>query len=203
MSSVKDAAFGVWKAFATREPDIIREVLTEDARWVAPPRNATQVALGLATDMLETREGIVTFLSKDFGRLFLSVSDMSFTKVIAEGQTVVFEQRLRATITEGREYDNRYCWVFEMDGKRVREIREYMDTLAGQRMIFGDAPARQRGSRGARHQVHKRTTPLFSGLMLLTSISTRARTRAPAWIRSTASCLPIVNRKAWCTPLQT
>ena len=26
-----------------------------------------------------------------------------------------------------------------MEGERVREIREYMDTLAGQRLIFGDA----------------------------------------------------------------
>ena len=45
-TSVKEAAAGVWRAFASRDPETIRAVLTEDARWISPADNATQVALG-------------------------------------------------------------------------------------------------------------------------------------------------------------
>lgn len=56
---------------------------------------------------------------------------------------MVFELRMRARLANGRHDDNRYCWVFEMDGSRVSEIREYMDTYGGHRLIFaGDPPGK-------------------------------------------------------------
>ena len=139
--STKDAAISVWQAFASREPESIRNVLSDDCAWSAPPNNATQVALGLQADMLETREGIISFLVDHFRRLFPEGARFEFTKVVADGDTVVFEQRMRATTVNGRSYDNRYCWVFEMEGPRVRRIREYMDTHGGYAMLFGaEAP---------------------------------------------------------------
>jgi ketosteroid isomerase-like protein len=138
MSDTKKAAFAVWSAFASRNADKIREVLTEDVKWIAPVGNATQVALGLPSDFLETREGIVAFLVQHFRRLFPEGGKFEFTNVVAEGNTVIFEQRMTAETINGRCYDNRYCWIFEMDGKRVHRIREYMDTYAGYRMIFAD-----------------------------------------------------------------
>lgn len=141
-ASAKESAAGVWKAFASRDPDIIRSVLTEDATWIAPQHNATQVALGLATDLLETREGIVSFLIEHFRRLFPQGLTSDFTRVVAEGDIVVFEQRLTGPTINGRDYDNRYCWIFEMDGTRVRRIHEYMDTFRGYRLIFGDETPR-------------------------------------------------------------
>ena len=141
-TSAKDRAAGVWKAFASRDADTIRAALTEDVVWTAPERNATQVALGLPVDMLETRDGIVTFLIEHVRKLFPQGAQFEFTTVIAEGETVVFEQRMRASTVNGRDYDNRYCWIFEMEGARVRRIREYMDTFRGYQMIFGDEPPR-------------------------------------------------------------
>src|SRR5216683_234393 len=93
-ASVKESAAGVWKAFASRDPETIRAVLTGDATWIAPERNATQVALGLAVDMLESRDGIIAFLVDHFRKLFPQGAQFEFTKVIAEGDTVVFEQRM-------------------------------------------------------------------------------------------------------------
>jgi len=142
MSDTKKAAFAVWSAFASRHADKIREVLTEDVKWLAPVGNATQVALGLPSDFLETREGIVAFLEQHFRRLFPEGAKFEFTNVVTEGSTVIFEQRMMARTVNGRPYDNRYCWIFEMDGTRVRRIREYMDTYGGHRMIFGDEEPR-------------------------------------------------------------
>jgi ketosteroid isomerase-like protein len=141
-TSARDAAAQAWKAFASRDPEVIRAALTEDATWTAPARNATQVALGLPIDLLDSREGIILFLVSHFRKLFPHGAEFEFTKIIAEGDVVVFEQRMRATTINGRQYDNRYCWVFEMEGARVRRIREYMDTFGGYRMIFGDETPR-------------------------------------------------------------
>ncbi|MFE9068459.1 hypothetical protein [Streptomyces violaceusniger] len=40
-----------WKAFASHDADQISAVLTEDAEWLAPPGNATAVALDRASHM--------------------------------------------------------------------------------------------------------------------------------------------------------
>jgi ketosteroid isomerase-like protein len=142
MSDTKKAAFAVWSAFASRDAHKIREVLTDDVKWLAPAGNATQVALGLPSDFLETREGIVAFVAQHFRRLFPEGAKFEFTNVVAEDSNVVFEQRMMATIVNRRPYDSRCCWIFEMVGTRVRRIREYMDTHGGHRMIFGDEAPR-------------------------------------------------------------
>ena len=138
MTEAKQAAIAAWQAFSSRDPDRIRAVLTEGAKWIAPPDNATQLMLGLDRDFTESREGIIAFLTKHFRRGFLDGAKFEFTKVIAEGDTVMFEQRMSGVACNQKFYDNRYCWVFEMEGGRVREMREYMDTYAGHRQIFGE-----------------------------------------------------------------
>lgn len=143
MTDTRAAAMAVWQAFGSRDPEQIRAVLTEDAQWIAPPDNATAVALGSSAEDILTVDGIIHFLTVEFRKLFPDGADFQFTKVVVEGSTAVFEQRMRAKTANGRDYDNRYCWVFEMEGTRVRRMREYMDTHNGYRMIFGDEPARK------------------------------------------------------------
>lgn len=58
---------------------------------------------------------------------------------IADGDSVIFELRMRATLANGRPYDNEYCFIFELVGERVRRIREYIDTKEGHAQIFGDS----------------------------------------------------------------
>jgi ketosteroid isomerase-like protein len=47
---------------------------------------------------------------------------------IAEGEYVLVESRGENATPDGRTYNNRYCWVCRIDGGKLREIREYMDT---------------------------------------------------------------------------
>ena len=56
---------------------------------------------------------------------------------------VIVEERLQATLFNGRYYDNDYCFVFELEDGLITVMREYMDTAKGFRMIFGkEADAR-------------------------------------------------------------
>jgi ketosteroid isomerase-like protein len=57
----------------------------------------------------------------------------------ADGDTVVVEMTLSATLANGRHYRNGYCFIHKLKDERVVEIREFMDTYNGHRMTFGDA----------------------------------------------------------------
>lgn len=46
----------------------------------------------------------------------------------------VAEWRLQATLIDGREYDQYYCWLFDFEDGLIVEVREYIDTAYGQRM---------------------------------------------------------------------
>lgn len=138
----KQAALGVWRAFSTRDAARIREVLTADAEWLAPAGNATAVALGGPAHMVGAG-AIADFIARDFGRLFVRDVAIAVSGVFADGNVVVFEQRLSATLVNGRAYDNLYCFVFEMVDRRARRIREYMDTAKGFEMVFGGEAPRQ------------------------------------------------------------
>ena len=136
----KEAALAVWRAFATRDAERIRAVLTDDAEWRAPARNATAVALGVSDHMVGA-DAIVQFILEDYPRLFSNGMRIEPISLTAEDERVVFEQRQSATLANGRDYALDYVFIFEMQGGRVRRIREYMDTKNGYDQVFGPMPA--------------------------------------------------------------
>lgn len=144
--SPKDTVTSLYAAYASGDPQRIADLLHEDVVWVAPPGNATQVALGLghAADAGAPRgsndlgrELIVQFMAHNFARLFRDVRN-EFRSIVAEGPLVIAEHRLSAVLPNGRTYVNDYCFAYEVHEGRVREIREYMDTRGGWAQVFGD-----------------------------------------------------------------
>ena len=136
-NATKDIVKNAWKAFATRDAAQIEAVFTPDAKWFAPPGNATGVALGY-TEFVLDRATIVRFLSRELMTLFVSDVAVTFTSLIADGATAVLENRFQATLSNGRHYDNDYCFVIEVKDGRIHRMREYMDTQRGFRLIFGE-----------------------------------------------------------------
>ena len=45
----------------------------------------------------------------------------------------------KATLANGRHYDNDYCFVIETRDGRSHRMREYLDTQRGFQCIFGDS----------------------------------------------------------------
>ncbi|WP_246731487.1 nuclear transport factor 2 family protein [Methylocapsa sp. S129] len=134
----KRAVMATWKAFASRDPAEIAAMFTEDAQWFAPPGNATAIALN-ATHHMMGKAKIVHFIAVDFGKLFSRDVKVDFAGFYGDGNVVVVEQRLQATLSNGAPYDNDYCFVLELEDGRIRRVREYMDTAKGHRMIFAAA----------------------------------------------------------------
>ncbi|MEJ7635252.1 nuclear transport factor 2 family protein [Aeromicrobium sp.] len=123
-----------WRIFASGDVDRISDTFTPDAQWLAPPRNATAVALGVPHHMIGAQE-IGAFLANEFPRLFVKDVEVDFTNIVAAGSTVVVEETMSATLADGSDYVNDYCLIFELDGDRIRRVREYMDTARGNRQV--------------------------------------------------------------------
>ena len=127
-----------WRAFAGHDADQIAAVFTEDAEWVAPPGNATAIALDAPSHMVG-RKAIARFLAEDFPRLFVRDVAVTFHGIHAYGERVIVEETMTAVLANGNHYANDYCLVFELRDGLIHRVREYMDTARGHRMIFGEA----------------------------------------------------------------
>lgn len=134
----KDIVVDAWRAFASHDPARIAACFTPDAQWLAPEGNATAVALDYTHHMIG-RDAIVHFLTVAFPTLFVADVSVEFLGIYADGQTVVVEERMQATLPSGRHYNNAYCFVFVLEGERIALVREYMDTTRGWACVFGES----------------------------------------------------------------
>lgn len=136
MTSPKDIVLNAWKIFSSRDLMRIAALFTDDAEWIAPKGNATAVALD-HTDHMIGAQAIARFIAQEMHRMFSDV-DIAFRGVYADGDVVIVEERMRATLAGGARYENDYCFVFTVAGGKIREVREYMDTRKGWQMVFGE-----------------------------------------------------------------
>ncbi|WP_026202856.1 nuclear transport factor 2 family protein [Bradyrhizobium sp. WSM2793] len=134
MSSPRDIVLNAWKIFSTRDAERIAALFTDDAEWIAPKGNATAVALD-HTDHMVGPHQIARFIAQEMHRMFSNI-DIAFRGVYADGDVVIVEERMRATLVGGKPYENDYCFVFTVAGDRIRQVREYMDTRKGWQMVF-------------------------------------------------------------------
>jgi uncharacterized protein len=114
-------------------------MIAASTEWLAPPGNATALALD-GPHHLIGRERIVTFLTAEFATVFVAGVSIGFRGLYADGDVVVVEVRLQATLAHGGHYDNDYCFIFEMENGLIKRIREYMDTQRGA-VMFGSSAA--------------------------------------------------------------
>ena len=145
----KQHVIDMWKAFATRDAAQIRKYFKEDAVWIAPHNNATAIALN-APSGFTSAEAIARFIANDVSKIFARDVTIDFKGIHAVGNVVIVEERMQATLSSGRHYDNDYCFVFELEDGLITVMREYMDTAKGFRMIFGEeGGARMQGAGAA------------------------------------------------------
>ena len=136
MSSPREIVLNAWKTFSSRDALRIAALFTDDAEWIAPKGNATAVALD-HTDHMVGAGQIARFIAQEMHKMFSNI-DIAFRGVYADGDVVIVEERMRATLPGGKPYENDYCFVFTVAGDKIREVREYMDTRRGWRMVFGE-----------------------------------------------------------------
>ena len=101
----------------------VRAILTEDATWIPQVRDIP------GAGEYRGRDVIVDVFLAPIRSVFADGSPRNEILSIASGGSLVMlESHGTGSLADGRPYDNRYAWAFEVREGKVAAIREYMDS---------------------------------------------------------------------------
>lgn len=101
----------------------VRALLTEDAAWVPQARDMP------GAGSYRGRNVIVDEFLKPIRGLFAKGSPRNRILSMASNDSLVLaETHGTGNLSDGRPYDNRYAWAFEVRAGQVAMIREYLDS---------------------------------------------------------------------------
>lgn len=121
--------------FAAANPDsdardraLFTASLAEDARWVVTGQYSWS----------RTFTGKEAILNDLHGHVRTRLRDRTRTvahRFIADGDVVVVEAKGDNVTREGVRYDNDYCLVFRLEDGKIKEIREYCDSILTEKAL--------------------------------------------------------------------
>src|ERR1700730_3329326 len=94
--------------------------MSDEVSWLIPG-NVPNVS-GLKRGKDEVRK----FVS-GIGQTFPQGPQTEIRKTYSAGDAVIVELTNRGKVFNGKDYENEYCFVFELEGGKIRRIREYVD----------------------------------------------------------------------------
>lgn len=124
----KQLMMAAFAALAQGNTAYLHKLIAEDCRWTVlgtTPWSGTYVG----------KQAIENFLGSVDDRFtgpFVATAD----RFIAEGDYMVVQFHGQATTTEGRPYNNVYCWVCRMSDGQLRELTEYGDSQLAMTTLF-------------------------------------------------------------------
>ena len=102
--------------------------LADDARWVVTGQYSWSRTFTGKASILRDLHGHVRSLLVDPARTIAE-------RFIADGDIVVVEARGNNLTKTGVRYDNEYCLVFRLENGKIREIREYCDSVLTEKAL--------------------------------------------------------------------
>jgi ketosteroid isomerase-like protein len=111
--------------------DDLLDHLTDDVTWWIQKASPT-------AGLYEGKAGVKRLFSIDTP-IFTAALEVKIVRMVSEGDTVVAEAEIKSKNKNGKEYVNQYSfWMDIRDGKICR-VREYLDTLYAQQVLFDPA----------------------------------------------------------------
>jgi uncharacterized protein len=101
----------------------VRALLTEDAAWIPQARDMP------GAGEYRGRNVVVDEFLKPIRGLFAKGSPSNrILSMASNGSLVLVETHGTGNLRDGRPYDNRYAWAFEIRAGQIALIREYLDS---------------------------------------------------------------------------
>ncbi|MCP3459877.1 nuclear transport factor 2 family protein [Bradyrhizobium sp. CCGUVB23] len=125
---------------AARDRALFIESLADDAKWVVTGQYSWSRTFAGRDAILNDLHGHVRSRLVDRTRTVAH-------RFIADGDFVVVEAKGDNVTKEGIRYDNDYCLVFRIEDGRIKEIREYCDSVLTEKALgpFPEAASRAAG----------------------------------------------------------
>ncbi|WP_454617293.1 nuclear transport factor 2 family protein [Bradyrhizobium cenepequi] len=120
---------------AARDRALFTASLAEDATWTVTGQYSWSRTFHGKQSILNDLHGHVRSLLAERART-------SAHRFIADGDHVVVEAKGDNVTKQGIRYDNDYCLVFRLEDGKIKEIREYCDSVLTEKAL-GQFPASQ------------------------------------------------------------
>lgn len=112
---------GIFAEISKGNLEPLIDAMAEDMKW-------TWMGTGRWCHTFEGKKSVVNELLAAVKETLSESFEVIPHNFIAEGDHVVIEHSGRNTTSDGRPYNNSYCWVCRFADGRLCELREYMDT---------------------------------------------------------------------------
>lgn len=122
---------------AARDRALFTASLAEDAKWVVTGQYSWSRTFSGKEAILNDLHGYVRTRLRDRTRTVAH-------RFIADSDMVVVEAKGDNVTPEGVRYDNDYCLVFRFENGKIKEIREYCDSILTEKALgpFPEASVR-------------------------------------------------------------
>lgn len=111
-----------------REKSLFMATLADDATWTVTGQYSWSRTFTGKLSILNDLHGHVRSRLVERGRTIAR-------RIIADGDVVVVEAKGHNLTKAGERYDNDYCLVFRFDGGKIKEVREYCDSVLTERAL--------------------------------------------------------------------
>lgn len=118
---------------AVREKSLLVANLADDAIWTVTGQYSWSRTFTGKPSIMNDLHGHVRSRLVERGRTIAN-------RFIADGDIVAVEAKGSNLTKQGQRYDNDYCLVFRFDGGRIKEVREYCDSVLTEKAL-GPFPA--------------------------------------------------------------
>jgi ketosteroid isomerase-like protein len=111
--------------------DDLLDHLTDDVTWWIQKASPT-------AGLYEGKAGVKRLFSIDTP-IFTAALEVTIVRMVSEGDTVVAEAEIKSKNKHGKEYVNQYSFWMDIRGGKICRVREYLDTLYAQQVLFDPA----------------------------------------------------------------
>jgi ketosteroid isomerase-like protein len=117
----KELVAKTWEAFAKGDIKTAFANMSDEISWLIPGN------LPNLSGMKKGKNGILEF-ARNAAKTFPNGLKSEVRRVYGDGDAVIVEMTNRGKLANGRDYENEYCFVFEIEAGKIRRVREYVDT---------------------------------------------------------------------------
>jgi ketosteroid isomerase-like protein len=117
----KQLVLNFWGSFSKGDIKTAFASMSDEVSWLIPGN------LPNLSGLRKGKAGILDF-ARSAAKMFPNGLQSEIRRVYSDGDTVLIEMTNRGKLFNGRDYENEYCFVFELEANKIRRVREYVDT---------------------------------------------------------------------------
>jgi uncharacterized protein len=117
----KELVTKTWAAFVKGDISTAFANMSDEISWLIPGN------LPNLSGLRKGKNAIIDF-ARNAAKIFPNGLQSEIHRTYCDGDTVILELTNRGKFANGRDYENEYCFVFEIENGKIRRVREYVDT---------------------------------------------------------------------------